>query len=1268
MAPFSRKETERSRRLLKLYEKAWQLSDRQLYEYALDHAVRLTDSTIGFFHLVSDDQREVMLTVWNSEALKSCTAVFDDHYPIERAGNWVDCVRLKRPVIYNDFPRSPNRKGLPSGHAPLRRFMSIPVMEEDKVRIIFGVGNKAAKYDEQDVVQIQLVASELQKIIRQRRAEEALRTSELKYRQFFENVSDSLFLLEVTPDGRFRNIEQNRAFEQSTGLPRSQLLGKYIEETVPEETARIATDKYRRCVESGTTTDEVVDLDLPTGRRTFHSTLVPVRDAGGRIYRIIGISRDITESRRAAEILRASEEKYRTLIQKIRAAVVVHGADTRVLGANPTAQELLGMTEDQMVGKTARDPDWRFSREDGTPLPPDDYPVNRVLSSRQSVRNATMGIHRPGTEQEVWVLVNSDPIFGPSGEVNEVIVTFVDISERRRLEIEHARVNRALRMRSATSQALIRFTEETALLQEVCRIAVDVGGYLMAWVAFAEHDEAKSLRPVAHAGLDSGYTQSARLSWADNERGAGPGGIAIRTRQPAVARNALANPSFAPWLEAARERGFQSVIALPLLSEGQSLGVISIYSAERNAFDPQEVEILKEIADDLSYGISALRIREQHDRAENALRETEAKYRLIAENTADTIAVLDMSLRPVYVSPSVLRLRGYTTEEAMGQGLEDTLTPESVRIAKQAFADQMAQEGKATSDPSRVLMLELEQKRKDGSTIWVELAASFLRDESSRPTAVLTVTRDITRRKQAETGLVRLTHAIEQSPVSVIITNARGDIEYVNPKFTEITGYRSDEVKGKNPRILKSGETSTEEYRQLWAAIIDGRVWRGEFHNRKKNGELFWESASISPVRDAKGATTHFIAIKEDITPRKLAEEELKRNEARRRELERELIQAQKLESLGTLAGGVAHDFNNLLAIISGQSFLLKSDRGDPAKMEHRIDAITRAAERGASLVRQLLVFARRSEAVFVLVSMNQIAVEITKLLRETVQKTIVVSTDLKPGIPPVFADATQIHQVLLNLCVNARDAMPNGGTLTIATSMAEHDFMAARFPRATAPAYVGVSVRDTGVGMDEETKRKIFDPFFTTKGPGKGTGLGLALVHSIVETHHGMIGVESAPGKGSTFALYFPAAERRVESREHPEALPADEPGGTETILLIEDERVLSEMVKEVLTGKGYRVVTAFDGEEGVQKYLRHREQIALVLSDMGLPKFGGDEVFRRIRAIDPKARVILASGMIEPEVMAEMLGGGIRLFIQKPYSAPDVLRAVRRTIDEGE
>jgi two-component system, cell cycle sensor histidine kinase and response regulator CckA len=399
---------------------------------------------------------------------------------------------------------------------------------------------------------------------------------------------------------------------------------------------------------------------------------------------------------------------------------------------------------------------------------------------------------------------------------------------------------------------------------------------------------------------------------------------------------------------------------------------------------------------------------------------------------------------------------------------------------------------------------------------------------------------------------------------------------------------------------------------------------------------------------------------------RKRLEEEQKRAEAKRFELERELIQSQKFESLGTLASGIAHDFNNILAIILGFSSL-----GEQGALTHQpelikcFETISLASRRGALLVGQLLTFARKTETVFRSTDVNALITEITTLFGETFPKTIGISPDLQKNIPPIVADVTQLHQVFMNLCVNARDAMPTGGTLTIATRVLDNAIVKSKFPKAAAQRYMAIGISDTGSGMDENTKRKIFDPFFTTKEPGKGTGLGLALVHSIIENHHGMIEVESEPGKGTVFHLYLPIEESDMEKKEPAKSVQVNASGGTETVLLIEDEVFIIDMVRTVLTGIGYAVLIARDGEEGVAIFSRHQKEIKAVVLDFGLPKLRGDEVASRIKTIDPKANIVLISGFFDPEIRTNMARIGVNRLIQKPFSFAELTDSIRSVID---
>ena len=449
-------------------------------------------------------------------------------------------------------------------------------------------------------------------------------------------------------------------------------------------------------------------------------------------------------------------------------------------------------------------------------------------------------------------------------------------------------------------------------------------------------------------------------------------------------------------------------------------------------------------------------------------------------------------------------------------------------------------------------------------------------------------------------------------------------------------------------------EYVVEEHKAL---VIDSIKRRASGENipdyeidlKRKSGEV--RNAIVKTSKIMFNGELSIITILIDITERKKLEEHFR--------------QVQKMESIGTLAGGIAHDFNNILGIILGHSTLLERFKEDPQNLLRSIEAIKKATQRGIGLVKQVLTFARKTEAIFESVDINDMIREISKLMKETFPKTITLSTSLQQDLPAIVADAGQVHQVFLNLCVNARDAMPKGGTLSISTRTIDGGAVSSRFPKATARQYVQIETADTGVGMDEATRQRIFEPFFTTKDIGKGTGLGLAVVSGIVGHHGGFIDVRSAAGEGTTFTVYLPIPERALEMSQRAAKSIEVIAGGTETVLVIEDEEMLRNLAKAILISKGYKVLTAEDGMQGVEMYQSHQKEIAVVLSDIGLPALSGQDVLKRIREINPKAKVILASGFIDPEAKSEMYKSGAKHFIQKPYLPDEVLQKIREIID---
>lgn len=387
--------------------------------------------------------------------------------------------------------------------------------------------------------------------------------------------------------------------------------------------------------------------------------------------------------------------------------------------------------------------------------------------------------------------------------------------------------------------------------------------------------------------------------------------------------------------------------------------------------------------------------------------------------------------------------------------------------------------------------------------------------------------------------------------------------------------------------------------------------------------------------------------------------------ERERRQIELQLMQAQKMESIGTLAGGIAHDVNNVLGIILGHASFLGRAPQNLTAIPASVDAIYKAVARGAGLVRQLLTFSRKSELSLQPVHVNEVIEELSRMVTATFPKSVTVDLHLRHDLPAIKADSNQLYQALLNLAINSRDAMSEGGTLTIATDLVEGDIVRGRFQEALYDRYILISVSDTGEGMDEETQRRIFEPFFTTKEPGKGTGLGLSVVYGVVMGHEGKIDLKSARGQGTTFTLYFPLKETPEAARLEREKPRTAIPGGHETILVVEDEEMLRELVSVFLTSNGYRVISAEDGVIALEQYEAHRDDIAAVVCDIGLPRLDGIELIKSLHKRDPAIKCILATGYLDQKSRDKLKSLGTYEYIQKPYQPDELLWKVRTLLD---
>ncbi|MBN2423535.1 MAG: PAS domain S-box protein [Calditrichaceae bacterium] len=513
------------------------------------------------------------------------------------------------------------------------------------------------------------------------------------------------------------------------------------------------------------------------------------------------------------------------------------------------------------------------------------------------------------------------------------------------------------------------------------------------------------------------------------------------------------------------------------------------------------------------------------------------------------------------------------------------------------------------------------------------------------------------RQKKANEEIRKLSQSVEQSSISIMITDTTGKIEYVNKKFTELTGYPKDEIIGKTPRLLKSDETPSETYDQLWKTITAGRDWRGEFINRKKSGETYCESAMISPIRDENGRITHFLSVKEDITEKKA--------------LEQQLHQAQKMESIGTLAGGVAHDFNNLLTVINGHAELALRKLNKDQPLYNDIVSIIHAGRRAENLTRQLLAFSRKQVFKPKIIRINDIITGLDRMIQRLIGEDIQIIKKLSKKSGIIKADPNQIEQIFINLLINARDAIQDNikissdKEITIASEIKElSEKDAVSYPGAKPGRYVCFSVTDNGKGIPFEIRQKIFDPFFTTKEKYSGTGLGLAMVYGIVKQNKGLIYVDSEIGKGTTFKIFWPETYGKPEEDTQIQIIRKNIKGN-ERILLVEDDDDVRQLSVVALRELGYTVFEASTGKKALEFLHSVEEPMDLVITDLVMPEMNGNELAKNIQLFFPKTKIMFCSGYTYNNLTQS---GQIREnieYLQKPYSLQTLSVKVRNVLD---
>ncbi|HEY6367647.1 MAG TPA: PAS domain S-box protein, partial [Candidatus Binatia bacterium] len=674
-----------------------------------------------------------------------------------------------------------------------------------------------------------------------------------------------------------------------------------------------------------------------------------------------------------------------------------------------------------------------------------------------------------------------------------------------------------------------------------------------------------------------------------------------------------------------------------------------------------------------------------------------ASLAAIVNSSDDAIVGIDLNGVITSWNKGAERLFGYTAQEAIGQLITMLIPPD--RQQEEAEILSRLKRGESVNH------FETVRLRKDRSPLEISLTISPIKDATGRVIGASKIARDISRQKQAEEAL---RHAIEFDETvmsnmgeGLYTVDKQGLVTKMNPAAEKLLGWTLEELRGKKMHDVihhKHPDSSPFPAEQCpgLQVLREGTALK-DFEDTfiRKDGRFFPVSYSSSPLLDRDGEIVGLVVVFQDIAERQQTQEALRQNQAQletrvverttqlqqanlalehdieeRQKLEEQLLQSQKMESIGVLAGGIAHDFNNILNIIQGYAFVLRGHGPQDKETSESLTVIDETVHRGSALVQQLLTLARKSPTKVESVNVNALVEGLITLITQTFPKTIELSTALEPDLPPITADKNQIEQALLNLCVNARDAMSDGGRLSFKTQLIEGETLEG-LGEALDGHHVCIEVSDTGVGMDESTRRRIFEPFFTTKNMGQGTGLGLSVVYGIVKNHKGIVNVESKPESGTSFRLYFPVAQS-LEKPATDEIAKAsfettERSDGQGTILLVEDEKKMLELLEKTLVRHGYQVLTAADGETALNIYRRSKKAIDVVLLDIGLPKLAGRDVLLKIKNENPDVKVVIASGYLEPKLKSEIDRAGVKYFLSKPYRPDEVVRTLQRLI-EGE
>ncbi len=1097
-------------------------------------------------------------------------------------------------------------------------------------------------------------------------AEESLRASEERFRAMANSMSQLAWI--ASADGAIHWY--NQRWYEYTGATPAEMEGWGWQRVHDPERLPAVLAAWEVAIAAGTPLDIEFPLRGADGRfRTFLTRVVPVRDADGRVAQWFGTNTDVDALKRVEASLRESEAT-------LKAAQRIAGLGNWTW--NLVTDELCWSDE---VFRLFGIPRAEFGATYATFLR-GVHPDDRERTDR-AVKDAMASGAPYAIEHRTLAPDGSVRTLLERGEVTRdaagcpiyMAGTALDITERKLAEFHLAETNRALLILSRCNEAVTRAETEHELLASVCRIAVEQGGFRMAWVGYVGEDEARTIVPQAHAGVEDGYLSEAQITWSEaSARGQGPAGRAIWGGEPVVLADLGADPTFAPWRDAALKRGYRGALAFPLTHADATLGVLALYLAEVRVLQAQELRVLRDLADDLAFGVVTLRGREERRRLQSALQKMATSvsatigaqfFELLAANIAEALgadAAVVARMAPGDAGRARTLAAVIDDRSVPAFELELARSPGERVLAHEEWLGATSEVevfGRALSKTPGGTRGYAGRRLEDANGHPIGLVFVLFR-EPVRSTAFVSSTLQIfaTRaaveleRQRAEARVREQASLLDKSQDAILVRDLDHRILYWNKSAERRYGWTAAEAVGRPARELLYDEQT--DFELATAATLALGEWVGELRQRHKDGSPVVVEGRWTLVRDDDGVPRSILAVNTDLTERKKLER-----------AEEQLRQAKKMEAVGSLAGGVAHDFNNLLSVILSYSDLILADLRPRDPLAADLQEVRKAGLRATELTRQLLAFSRKQILQPVALDLNQVVAGVTKMLGRLLGEDIELTIAMAATASQTFADAGQIEQVLMNLVVNARDAMPLGGNLTIETASVELDAgYAASHVGVRSGPYVMLAVSDNGHGMDRATQARIFEPFFTTKDKSKGTGLGLSTVFGIVQQSGGHIWVYSEPGVGTTFKVYLPRSDEETATPMI-SAAPASSLRGAETILLVEDEEQVRTIIRTILHRQGYHVLEAQNGGEAFLVCEQFQAKIHLLLTDVVMPRMSGRQLAERLASVRPEMKILYISGYTENTIVHHgVLDAGIE-FLAKPITPEALLRKVRGVLD---